>query len=126
MLVREISKKKFAPASESERAKSKTMMEKLRKEGEKMIKGMFEFVDAQGGWLDFSYRFFPGEPVRTIKIVHGEICDVPWCLAKHLNNCYKKVRMLPENADQGRASVKKISRTRFTPMDMLTEELIRG
>ena len=124
MIVKEISKKKFAPASESERAKSKTMMEKLRKEGDKMIKGMFEFIDAQGGWLDFSYRFFPGEPVRTVKIIHGEICDVPMILAKHLNNVYTKVRVLPENLDKGGMSFTKRSRTRFTPMDMLSDNIM--
>ena len=125
MQVKEISKKKFAAASESERARSKTLMEKMRKDGEKMVKGIFEFVDAQGGWLDFSYRFFPGEPLRTIKIVHGEICDIPMILAKHLNNVYKKVRMLPENADQGKHGVTRVSRTRFTPVDMLSDDVIR-
>jgi hypothetical protein len=122
MQVKEISRKKFAAASESERAKSKQMMEKMRKDGEKLVKGMFEFPDAQGGWLDFSYRFFPGEPIRTVKIYHGEVCDVPLILAKHLNNVYKKVRVMPENADKGGYSVTKTSRTRFIPMDMLTVE----
>ena len=122
MLVREISKRKFAPASESERAKSKTMMEKMRKEGEKQIRGMFEFIDAQGGWLDFSYRFFPGEPIRMIRISHGEIVDVPMIVAKHLNNIYNKVRILPENMDKGGTTFTKRSRTRFTPMEMLTTE----
>lgn len=125
MQVIEINKKKFAPPSESERAKSKSMMEKLRKEGEKMIKGMFEFIDAGAGWLDFSYRFFPGESIKTVKITHGEICDVPMVLAKHLNNIYVKVRTMPENADMGRGSVMKRSRTRFTPIDMLSEDIIK-
>jgi hypothetical protein len=122
MQVKEINRKKFCAASESEKAKSKQMMEKMRKDGERLVKGMFEFTDAQGGWLDFSYRFFPGDPIRTVKIIHGEICDVPLILAKHLNNVYKKVRKMPDNLDQGGISVTKISRTRFTPMDMLTVE----
>lgn len=126
MLIKEISKKRFAPASDAQKADVAERIKKLRKEGEKMIKGMFEFVDAQGGWLDFSYRFFPGDPIRTIKITHGEICDVPMILAKHLNNCYKKVRKLPENLDQGGVSVTKVSRTRFTPMDMLSEDIIKA
>jgi hypothetical protein len=125
MQITEINKRKFAPASESQKVEVAERMKKLRKEGEKMIKGMFEFVDAQGGWLDFSYRFFPGDPIRTVKINHGEVVDIPMILAKHLNNVYKKVRIPPQNADQGKSSVTKISRTRFTPMDMLTEDLIR-
>jgi regulatory protein YycH of two-component signal transduction system YycFG len=126
MLVREINRKKFCAASESERAKSKAMMEKMRKDGEKMVKGMFEFVEAQGGWLDFSYRFFPGEPIRSVKINHGEIVDVPMILAKHLNNVYKKVRKLADNADANSPTVTKMSRCRFIPFEMLTEDLIAG
>jgi hypothetical protein len=125
MQVIEINRKKFAPPSESQKTEVAEKLKKLRKEGEKMIKGMFEFVDAQGGWLDFSYRFFPGDPIRTVKINHGEVVDIPMILAKHLNNVYKKVRCLPDNADKGRGAITKISRTRFTPMDMLTEDLIR-
>src|ERR1044071_6442597 len=108
MQILEISRKKFAPASESERARSKAAMDKMRKEGEKMIKGIFEFVDAQGGWIDFSYRFFPGDPIRKVKITHGEIVDVPMILAKHLNNVYKKVRMPAANLDSGKPTITKI------------------
>lgn len=125
MQVIEINRKKFAPASDSQKVEVAERLKKLRKEGEKMIKGMFEFIDAQGGWLDFSYRFFPGDPIRTVKISHGEVVDIPMILAKHLNNVYTKVRCLPDNADKGRGAITKRSRTRFTPMDMLTEDLIR-
>lgn len=124
MQIIEVSSKKFAIPSESERARSKTLMEKMRKDGEKMIKGIFEFVDAQGGWFDFSYRFFPGDPIRTVKIVHGEIIDIPMILARHLNNVYKKVRVSQTTLDGTKAPVTKTARTRFTPVDMLPEDLI--
>lgn len=130
MQIKEISSSKYKLPSESERAKAKEKMDKMRKEGEKLVKGMFEFLDAQGGWLDFSYRFFPGDPIRTVHIVHGEIVDMPMHLVKHLNNVYKKVRIhediSPTNAPQdtgGKVAFKapptKYSRTRFTPMDVL-------
>jgi hypothetical protein len=131
MQIIEINKRKFAPASAQQKAEVEEKIKKMRKEGEKMVKGMFEFADAQGGWLDFSYRFFKGDPIRTIKINHGEICDVPVMLAKHLNNCYKKVRMMPKELDEsgrpiGKAPITKTSRTRFIPMDMLDPELIEA
>lgn len=128
MQVRETNPHKYKLPSESEKAKCKEKMEKMRKEGEKMIKGMFEFLDAQGGWLDFSYRFFPGEPCRTVRINHGEIVDLPMILVKHLNNVYKKVRIpngqyKVELDESGRnkhpVAIEKISRTRFTPMDVI-------
>ncbi len=100
------------------KAKAAEKIKKLQKDGEKLVRGIFEFTDAQGGWLDFSYRFYPGEPIRTVKITHGEIVDIPTDLAKHLNNVYKKVRLPPENADSGRDTVTKTSRTRFIPIDI--------
>jgi len=102
-----------------QKTKAAEKIKKIQKEGEKLVKGMFEFTDAQGGWLNFSYRFYPGEPIRTVKITHGEIVDIPSDLARHLNNVYKKVRMMKENADQGIDQITKFSRTRFIPMDIM-------
>lgn len=106
-----------------QRAKAAEKMKKMQKEGEKLIKGMFEFTDAQGGWFDFSYRLYPGEPIRTIRINHGEICDIPLDVAKLLNNCYKKIRTMPEDLDNGNPQVVRTSRTRFIQMDLLDPQL---
>jgi hypothetical protein len=119
MKIVETRAKMICTLTAEQKSKSSERIKKLQKDGEKLIKGIFEFIDAQGGWLDFSYRFYPGEPVRTVKINHGEVVDVPLDLAKHLNNVYKKVRTMPENMDQGGGIVTKISRTRFIPMDMV-------
>lgn len=122
MQIVETRARMISTATAEQKAKVAEKIKKLQKDGEKMIKGIFEFIDAQGGWLDFSYRFYPGEPVRTVKITHGEIIDVPMDLAKHLNNVYKKVRTMPENLDGSRKSsevIQKFSRTRFIPLDMV-------
>ncbi len=124
MIVTEISPKRFAPISVAQRVEVEEKIKKMRKEGEKLVKGMFEFIDAQGGWLDFSYRFFPGEPIRCIKITHGEIVDIPMIVAKHLNNVYAKIRMPAPQLDENGRAVKqgtttRKSRTRFTPVDMM-------
>jgi hypothetical protein len=103
-------------------------LKKLQKEHNKLIKGMFEFVDAQGGWLDFSIRFFPGEDIQTIRLIHGEICELPMGLVRSLNNTYKKVRSFDNDhptkagdlAKRGvPTSVVKTSRIRFTPMEVM-------
>jgi len=111
------------------------LVKKMRKDGEKMVKGMFEFNDAQGGWIDFSIRLFKGDPIQTIRLVHGEICDLPAYIVKHLNNTYKKVRVFGEDnkdtnsaiggrklPDRGNPShvFQKTSRVRFIPMDVIT------
>lgn len=97
------------------------LIKKMRKEHEKLVKGKFEFIDAQGGFLEFTIRLFPGEPIRMIKINHGEVCDLPLGIVKHLNNTRKKIRRqstilgprgVPETCEY-------ISRCRFTPVDMM-------
>lgn len=94
-------------------------LKKMRQEHEKMVKGMFEFVDAQGGFFEFDYRFFPGEPIRKIHLTHGEITDMPLGLVKHLNGTMRKVRTL--NLEQGNkglmSTYQKFSRLKFTPVD---------
>lgn len=121
MEVRELQKKQKNTMPAAERDE---LVKKCRKEDEKLRKGMFEFLDAQGGWLEFSYRKYPGEPIQIIKLVHGEICDLPMGIIKHLNNTKKKVRRygdytIPEAGKRPQRSFEVISRVRFTPMDVL-------
>ncbi len=120
MEIREINKKpkNSLPALEREE-----LVKKMRKEDDKLVNGMFEFLDAQGGWLEFAYRKYPGEPIQMIKMIHGEICDLPMGIIKHLNNTKKKVRRYSmELAASGKKtprSYETISRVRFTPMSVL-------
>lgn len=121
MEVREIHKKKTNTMPPAER---EARVKEMRKKDDKMVKGMFEFLDAQGGWLEFTHRIYPGEPIQILKIVHGEICDLPMGIVRHLNNTKKKVRRynLEIPADGGKKpprSYETISRCRFTPMDMM-------
>ena len=108
---------------------AKEMMDKLRKEHSKMIKGKYEFIDAQGGFLEFNYRFFPDDVLVTYKFIHNETCEIPMGLVKHLNNSVKKIRNFGLNtgADRGNelpdrglpSTYTTSSRVRFTPLDVL-------
>ena len=92
----------------------------MRKDSEKMTKGLFEFAEANGGWFSFSYRFLPGDSIATIKIQHGEVIDIPILLSKHLNNVIKKVRIPREYVDgKGVDEIIKTARVRFIPMDAM-------
>jgi hypothetical protein len=120
MEVRELNKKPKNSLPEPERIE---LVKKMRKEDDKIRKGMFEFLDAQGGWLEFAYRKYPGEPIQMIKLIHGEICDLPMGIIKHLNNTKKKIRRynmeLPADGKRPLRIYETISRVRFTPMDVL-------
>lgn len=122
MKVQEIKPTKFKTRPKHE---VEEMIKKMRKENERLVKGIFEFVDAQGGWLDFSYRILPGDPLQVFKIYHGETCEIPMGVVKHLNNCCKKIRQMnPEIAESGSIRgvsphFQKISRIRFTPIEFI-------
>mgnify|MGYP001588868374 CR=1 FL=1 len=99
------------------------LSKKLRKEHEKPIKGMFEFIDAQGGYLEFSYRFFKDDPLYTIKLIHGEITELPMGIVKHLNNTKKKIRLPTSEFNKSNRGIGPVcetfSRIRFTPTEYL-------
>lgn len=120
MEVRELKKKQKNSLPAAERDE---LVKKMRKEDDKIRTGMFEFLDAQGGWLEFCYRKYPGESLQIIKLIHGEICDLPMGIIKHLNNTKKKIRRynmeLPENGQRPPRSFETVSRVRFTPTDVL-------
>lgn len=127
MEIKEIIRSKQKGATPQER---EDLMKKLRKEHSKLVKGKFEFLDAQGGWLEFNYRFFPEDMLVTYKFVHGEVCEIPMGLVKHLNNTTKKIRSIGANTGAMRGnelptngklptSFEKTSRVRFTPLEVL-------
>ena len=120
MEVREINKK---PKNKLPALEREELIKKMRKEDDKIRTGMFEFLDAMGGWLEFAYRKYPGEPIQMIKMIHGEICDLPMGIIKHLNNTKKKVRRYSmELSPDGKKiprSYETVSRVRFTPTDVL-------
>lgn len=120
MEVRTISKKPRNTLPPAERDK---LVKENRAKDDKIVKGMFEFIDAQGGWLEFTYRKYPGEDLQIIKLIHGEITDLPMGIIKHLNNTKKKVRRynleIPMVGGKPARSYETISRVRFTPMDVL-------
>lgn len=101
------------------------MIKKMRKEDEKMVKGQFEFVDAEGGFFEFCYRIYPGDPIQKFQLIHGEICEIPMGLVKHLNNTKKKIRRYKDVEQPANGAVRTprtyetTSRVRFLPVDYI-------
>lgn len=97
MEVREIESKRSKSIPEDQKSKVKELIKKLQKDGEKLINVRVSFREAQGGFYDFDYKFWPGEPVRTVRLTDGETCDVPKDVFNHLNGCRRKIRSYPQN-----------------------------
>lgn len=99
-------------------------IKKMKKEHDKLVKGKFEFIDAGGGWIDFTYKMFPGDPIQQYHLEHGEICELPAGVVKHLNNTVKKVRRanmgaLKEGTRGVPLTYETSSRLSFRPIDFL-------
>jgi hypothetical protein len=124
MEVRELNKKirNHKPKTEVE-----AMIKKMRAEDEKLVKGQFEFVEAEGGFFEFALRLYPGDQIQIFKLIHGEICTIPMGVVKHLNGTKKKIRRY-KNVEQPQNGPVRIpmtfettSRVRFVPVDFLNE-----
>lgn len=107
------------------KAEVEAMIKQMRKEDEKPVKGQFEFTEAEGGFFQFSYRIYPGDPIQTFELVHGEICTIPMGVVKHLNGTKKKIRkyanveQAPIGAIREPKTYEMSSRIRFVPYDYL-------
>jgi len=101
------------------------MIKTMKKEDEKLVKGTFEFVEAEGGFFEFSYRVYPGDTIQTYQLVHGEVCEIPMGLVKHLNGTRKKIRRYMDVEQPATGAVKTprtfetASRVRFIPQDYI-------
>lgn len=95
-------------------------LKKMRTEHDRLVRGVFEFTEAQGGWFEFTCRTFPGEPIISYKIYHGETTELPAGIVRLLRNCKKKIRKInPELGSRGVSSTfETISRVTFTPVDL--------
>lgn len=122
MEVREYNKKVKNTKSKAE---VEEMIKKMKKEDEKLVKGQFEFTDAEGGFFEFSYKIYPGDPIHTFQLIHGEICTIPYGVVKHLNNTKKKIRRYKDVEQTQKGPLKTprtyetSSRVRFIPVDYL-------
>ena len=122
MRVIELSSKK---KNTKPKAEVEAMIKNMAKEDEKMVKGMFEFVEAEGGFFEFTYKIYPGRPIQTFQFVHGEICEIPLGIVKHLNGTKKKIRRY-KDVEQPQTGALKLPRTyettsriRFVPQEYL-------
>lgn len=122
MEIKEFNKKVVNTKSKAE---VETMIKKMRAEDESLVKGQFEFTDAEGGYFEFCYRKYPGDRIAKYTFVHGEICTIPLGIAKHLNNTKKKVRRYKNVEQPTNGPVRTpitydtISRVKFVPVDVL-------
>jgi len=90
--VQEISLSTKRNLSTEEKKKASELIEKHRKEDNKLVKGVFKNVEAPGGDVSFAYRMYKGDPARVYHFVDGETYEIPIGVAKHINRTCKYSR----------------------------------
>ena len=123
MIIRELNKKVFNKKPKHE---VEEMVNKLKKEYEKPIKGRFEFSEAKGGEFSFSDRQYPGMPIMVLTIKDGETCIIPIGIAKRLNNTVQRVRCYRNSIPESGRIIRGVpetydshSRVKFIPESVL-------
>jgi hypothetical protein len=62
------------------------LLEKMRKEDSKMVKGIFTCLEPKGGEVTFSYLKYKGETTKNYTLKDGKEYTLPLGVVKHLNN----------------------------------------
>jgi len=74
------------------RKKASEMVEKARKEDERLVKGVFKNLKIKGGDVKFPYKAYKGEPLRIYTFKDGEEYEIPIGVARHINrDCRRKI-----------------------------------
>lgn len=83
--VQEISVSTKKHRSDEEKKKASELIEKHRKEDNKLVKGVFKNLEAPNGDLTFAYRAYKGDPCRVYHFIDGQEYEIPIGVAKHIN-----------------------------------------
>jgi len=71
--------------TEVKKDKKQVNIQYMRDKDAQKVKGIFRFHERKGGTLDFSYKFYKGDPIEDYHLTDDQIYDIPLGVAKHLN-----------------------------------------
>jgi hypothetical protein len=120
--VKEVSTRGRNRLTEEEKKKSSALIEKHKKEDARIVKGIFKNLECPGGDVEFAYHKYPGEPTRVYRLVDGHEYDLPFGVAKHINQqCkYKKSKHLVDTEGNMMVTADKpIERYQFVSTDFM-------
>lgn len=113
------------PAKKVIKAKVKTEKELTLEKDLKIVKGQFKSEESRGSTIKFHFRKHKEVPVKQYSFTDGEIYEVPYMVARHLNTSgWYPVHQHLQDAN-GRVSTKvgqKVRRYSFVPLDFLDLE----
>lgn len=77
-------------------ARKKEELEYRRAKDHEKVRGIFHYHEVPNGFISFSYRVYPGDPIENWTFYDGKAYEIPYGVAKHLNNSgrYPRYRYL--------------------------------
>jgi hypothetical protein len=103
--------------------------EKIRIREHRLVRGRFHFHELPGGILEFVYKKFPGDTLTPWVFRDGEIREIPYYVAKHLNEdcCYPEYEHVKGEDMQSTVRIcRMVSRCSFENLDFNVEDLHEG
>lgn len=115
----------------TEPSKKSTKTKKIKKSPQwekdhKMVKGIFKFHEVPGGELRFPFIKYKGDSPSPYILKDGETCEVPFMVAKHLNERGKYPVHKYSVDEEGKALQKVgqwVDRFSFQPVGFFDDEI---
>jgi len=105
--------------------RKKSSYESSLEKDARIVKGMFKCNEQQGGMLTFHFRKYKEIPIKTYTFFDGQIYEIPYMVAKHINNnCWYPIhKYLKDETGSVHSRIgEKIKRYSFIPLDFMEEE----
>lgn len=95
-------------------------MRVMREKDHRIVKGIFRCLEPRGGSITFSFKRYKGDDVLKYTMIDGEVREVPFMIAKHLNQecCYyQHAHVLDADGKPSVQMGKKVNRCSFESLE---------
>jgi hypothetical protein len=96
----------------------------MRDKDRTLVRGKFIYHEVPGGQLDFPFRKYAGDPIKTYSLKDGQIYELPLGVAKHLNKnvAYPNYSFVSEDGKQKSKITQYIRRCSFQSLEFIDIE----
>lgn len=94
----------------------------MRDRDAEKVKGRFHYYEQKGGTLNFSYKFYKGDPIEDYHLTDDCIYEIPLGVARHLNRSGRYPIHQHTTDAEGRPSIeigKKVARYSFESLEFV-------
>ena len=117
--------KSIEELDQEKREKAQRSILHQKKIDSRIVKGIFRYYEVPGGEMHFPYKAYRGDPVVKYSLKDNHVYELPYGVAKHLNdNCWYPVHRYEVN-EKGKATQligSKVNRTGFQSLEFMSDK----